>query len=122
MGYRSEVALVMPYGDWLELKFQARQILKDNDKCPYETSIFEDVEETKFENQEAHCDWVLLRWDSVKWYTQYPDVALVQDHVDNCRGPHEFIRVGEDDDDIERHCSSQWMEFLSTRTEVVAFI
>lgn len=119
MGYRSEVALVMPYGDWLELKYQARQILKDKENCPYETSIFEVVsEETKFENPEAHCDWVLVRWEQIKWYAISPDVSIVHDHVTNSRGPHEFIRVGEDAGDIESHSLDGWMEYLSTKTEI----
>jgi hypothetical protein len=101
MGYRSEVkALIYPAsGDQNLLQYEQLKVLMN--------TTFKDVYEAWGD------EW--FTWDdkhrvlkfsaeSVKWYESYPDVAKFSPFLDEAHKlgyEYEFIRVGEDIDDIE---------------------
>jgi hypothetical protein len=59
--------------------------------------------------------------DDVKWYESYPDVAAFMamlDEVQDLGYEYEFIRVGEDNGDIESHESNNHNGYLSVCTTI----
>jgi hypothetical protein len=101
MGYRSEVkALIYPAsGDQNLLQYEQLKTLMN--------TTFKDVYEAWGDDYFTWDDkHRVLKFsaESVKWYESYPDVAKFSpflDEVHKLDYEYEFIRVGEDMDDIE---------------------
>jgi|TARA_R110000824_G_C15015144_1_gene657792 hypothetical protein len=98
MGYRSEVLLIvgkeaMP----LFLTALAREP-KARDLCfNYRDQYEKDYEEVGS---------MLFNWTEIKWYDNYPDIQAIESFMDNCDTEdldehYRFVRIGEDDRDIE---------------------
>ena len=90
MGYRSQVCL--------SVSEEADKILKDNaDMIPALKELLKDGDSRVAER---------YYWDSVKWYPSYPEIDALErflcfmDSADD--GQYGFIRLGEEEDDIER--------------------
>jgi hypothetical protein len=99
MGYRSQVAVVI-YGDSRDAEKYA--LLKTLMNTTFKEAY------TEFDgNAEWHDDKHVLEFamEDVKWYDGYGDVklfmAMLEDIVDLEGFNYEFIRIGEDDNDIE---------------------
>jgi hypothetical protein len=59
----------------------------------------------------------------VKWYENYPDVKKFMDFLDEIEEldfEYEFIRMGEDDNDVERQSSEEADWNLSVRRDIVS--
>jgi hypothetical protein len=101
MGYRSDVkALIYPLGgehnllEYDKLKTLMNTTFKD---------VFEAWGEDYFSWNDKHR---VLEFDanSVKWYESFPDVALFTPFLDEAHKlgyEYEFMRIGEDDNDVE---------------------
>ena len=101
MGYRSDVkALVYPLGgehnllQYEQLKLLMNTTFKD---------VYEAWGDDYFTWDDKHR---VLKFsaESVKWYESYPDVAKFSPFLDalhDLEYEYEFMRIGEDDDDIE---------------------
>ena len=101
MGYRSDVkALVYPLGgehnllQYEQLKLLMNTTFKD---------VYEAWGDDYFTWDDKHR---VLKFsaESVKWYESYPDVAKFPPFLDalhDLEYEYEFMRIGEDDDDIE---------------------
>jgi len=89
MGYRSQVCIGI-----------SKEVLKD-----IPDSIMESFKDCDTINQNDKA--VTFIWDDVKWYPSYKDVMAVDNMLANLTEDSEgedqygFIRVGEDDGDIE---------------------
>ena len=98
MGYRSEVALAL-----------------DAKIVPALMTAFAKCEETqKLCTQHVdHLDtdyggkgnW-LMRWDHIKWYDSYKEIAAIEQFMDDCDCEdldehYRFVRIGEETDDNE---------------------
>lgn len=127
MGYRSDVKIVfyLTHGSIDPNPAINALITKDNPTLPFAALKlwFEEtypVKEAK-EDWEATIsygdDYILLNYHDVKWYPSYEHMKEVEaafekfsdafrsDERDH-RGQYEFVRIGEEDPDIERNCSS----------------
>jgi len=106
MGYRSQVALAF-------------------DKKAFWKHVGEDIKHFK------DCDLiqqtkenVTFIWEDVKWYDSYEDVGAVRGVLERIRDDEDytdddhygFIRIGEDDDDIERLGSPHEFEIRTSIT------
>jgi hypothetical protein len=95
MGYRSTVAFVISFKDKETL---------DNYLAPRLLEEYIRDERDRFERISWDDASVLYHTEDVKWYDHLPDVQaftrLYQDAVD-AGGAYRFIRVGEEDKDIE---------------------
>lgn len=105
MGYRSQVAVVI-YGDSRDAEKYA--LLKTLMNTTFKEAY------TEFDgNAEWHDDKHVLEFklDEVKWYDSYPDVKLFMgmlDGIGDIEGfNYEFMRIGEDDDDVERQTGGE---------------
>jgi hypothetical protein len=110
MGYRSDVTAVI-YGD-------ARDIEKYN--------VLKTLMNTTF--KEAYDEWdscaiwhdekgvLEFNIEDVKWYEAYPDVFAFLTMLENLQKiegyNYEFVRVGEQDDDIERQSDGNQCEYV----------
>lgn len=123
MGYRSDVRSII-YGTpdrvlafWTKHKLSGNLMLKDH---PDEISRYHVQTGTHAENIVGIIDLEVQSW---KWYEGYEHVdAWTQMYLD--AQPfgleYEFIRVGEEEGDIERHSSEDAQGYLYTRTEIIA--
>jgi len=101
MGYRSDVqAIIYPLGgehnllEYDKLKLLFNTTFKD---------VFEAWGEDYFSWNDAHR---VLKFDanSVKWYDSYPEVQKLTQFLADVAAldyQYEFIRLGEEDDDVE---------------------
>jgi hypothetical protein len=122
MGYRSDVkALIYPVsGETNLLEYEKLKTLMN--------TTFRDVFEA--------WDDEYLKWDDehrvlvfeaegIKWYDSYPDVARFTrflDEVHELEYEYEFIRLGEEDDDVESDSTGDSQGFLYvTRSIEVVF-
>ena len=100
MGYRSEVAFVISFKTKEEVdNYIAPRLLDEN--LSWARNNF-----TRVHNDPAS---IMFYHPEIKWYDSYPDVQaltnLYQDVID-AGGAYNFIRIGEDDDDIQTESES----------------
>lgn len=91
MGYRSEVALATRKQDFKILK----NLAKENQ------IVLDFIDEADIK---ADDDIVILHWDWVKWYSDYPEIKAIDKFLDKLRekdAPYKFIRIGESAEDVE---------------------
>lgn len=125
MGYRSNVTTLV-YGPEDEMiAFIAGQRLKA--RCP----LAEDekyVTLSRLPRTEVEPPWLVLKaeFESVKWYPNYPDVDMwaqlltdAGDIGENGRIGYEFMRVGEEVDDIEYDVGTNCEYWLGVSREIV---
>jgi len=118
MGYRSQVAAVI-YGD-----------VRDNDE-KYDllkvlmNTTFKDVY-TEFEgNAEWHDGKRVLEFkmEDVKWYESYPDVKRFMNMLDDIGDiegfNYEFVRIGEESEDIETKSEGSYPEYILSVTRSI---
>jgi len=77
--------------------------------------------------------YVLFEFNDVKWYTSYPDVAKFREAINECYTlfdgdegrplvHHEFVRIGEESDDIEQEYSPDCSYWLQVHREIIVSI
>lgn len=105
MGYRSQVVIAMNKAAFRRLdpiiNTEAKDLFEDHDEC--------------FTSKNGD---IIIVWQWIKWYPSYKDVASVEAFVDDiCSNSEDyiddpqvsFLRIGEDDGDIERKNSGDWV-------------
>ena len=118
MGYRSDVKLVFYTSNDSTIPFSAVKFWFD-----------ENFPKHDFADVEVGQNYVLVSYEDVKWYDNYPEVRAVNKAIEQfCEtfdanedtGAHyEMIRVGEELNDIERNYSSWSQYLLDVRREIV---
>ena len=96
MGYYSEVAICMAFEDdekrdafWEVVRLRKDEMAK------------------QLENHCAKDDrmpWITFHHESIKWYDIFPEIQAYDDLMKlclECGGAYRFMRLGENDDDIE---------------------
>lgn len=125
MGYRSDVAMVF-YGnvsqfpklkEWVDTNL-VPVLVDQGEPMPTEFQIFKD-----------EVKGFKLVWDFVKWYEDYDDIKALEavwNKFDEDFGSHEqifgeFIRIGEENDDVEERYTNGAMGLLyvSRKIEMV---
>ena len=98
MGYRSDVALALSKEAVRKLNMAIANA--DNEKSKAASQLLA--------NPDKHlCDMdtgaELWSWKELKWCADYPDVAFIENFMDNIAEDdnYRFIRIGEDWDDAE---------------------
>ena len=96
MGYRSDVAFAVAASEAI--------LLKELSDCNEELKSLLDY-------AEAHDNWppdegddypTKFKWESTKWYDNFPDVKALQRFMANIGAEnYRFLRIGEESDDIE---------------------
>ncbi len=93
MGYYSDVALALSKHGSTLLKKRLGTVVGD------ERIMFDHADLHKVD---AATGQELWRWDSVKWYEDFPDVAFIHGFLEDLDEQHYlFVRVGEECGDIE---------------------
>jgi hypothetical protein len=122
MGYRSDiVCIIYPNGEGIN-KEEKYALLKT-----LMATTFKDVSEawgSKMEWLDADC---MLEFDipDVKWYWSYAEVKIFEEMRDRIEADEfegiaiEFIRVGEESDDIDQRHSMTGEYYLRTETAIV---
>jgi hypothetical protein len=87
MGYRSEVGLVVTSG-------LNKQLIANNHAK--EVLDMADISNT---DEESEC--YLYLWDSIKWCDEYDNIKALETIIHEEEEEHHFIRIGEENDDIE---------------------
>ena len=118
MGYRSDVvALIYPMGgeDNL-LNYEKLKTLMN--------TTFKEVYDYW---QDPHFTWddthrvLKFSIESVKWYDSYPEVAEFEQFlvmIDGLDYEYEFMRVGENYEDVETRCTDNAEYYLGLRREI----
>ena len=110
MGYRSDVTAVI-YGD-------ARDIEKYNVLKTLMNTTFKEAYDEWGNCAVWHDEKGVLEFmvEDIKWYESYPDVLAFLTMLENLSliegYNYEFVRVGEDDNDIERQSEGNQCEHL----------
>jgi hypothetical protein len=111
MGYRSEVATVI-YGD-----------NRDADKYALLKTLMNTTFKGAYDAWSASVTWhdtkhvLEFRIEDVKWYDGYADVAAFMqmlEEIGEIEGfNYEFLRIGEDDEDIERQNGGEHGDYIT---------
>jgi len=125
MGYRSEVKIVFYLTHGTSETLDEANAKRGTTTLPF--PILKLWFEENYPVREAKDEWcatidygddhILLRYEDVKWYDGYEHPNKVSDAFESFSNAfrsderdhtaqYEFVRVGEDDDDIQRECSS----------------
>lgn len=116
MAYRSNVAFVLPVADWLELKSQAEKLFQRQDE-PFDCSLMSQPDEfTEFVNEADHAQWVVVRWFNARWYDDL-SVDLMNEHARKGFGQCDFMRVGDELEDVEHYVNGAY-SFLAERISI----
>jgi hypothetical protein len=122
MGYRSSVVCII-YPNGVEVNREEKYALLKT----LMATTFKDVSEawsTYMEWLDADC---ILEFDipDVKWYGEWVDVKAFEEMRERIEAGEfdgiavEFIRVGEESDDIDQHHSMIGEYYLNTQTAIV---
>ena len=98
MGYRSEVSLTIFENDYKTMLKNAHS----------NEDIFDFL--TKYPSLFRNGDIVTIYWNCVKWYEEYSDVGFVVDFM-RSGIKYRFVRVGEENGDIEEESNDDDWEF-----------
>lgn len=122
MGYRSQVRSII-YGKpdkvlafWTMHKLEGNEALK---------AFADSITRYTVNAGDGGTAVIDLYGDNWKWYEDYIDVkawhALLQD-AEECELEYEFVRVGENRDDVVYECSAESQYWLNTQTEILVDI
>lgn len=113
MGYYSEVGIALKKDDFNDLLKAAETVndihIRQQTLDFIRSNILHELEEA-----------VILKWDSVKWYSCFPEVKLIEKFLDDVE-EYEFIRIGESYTDVETRWSDE-LGYLDIRRDIVVFI
>jgi len=85
MGYTSQVAIAIKKEEYHKRENQFKKVMHDCDELGKTTDAY------------------FFTWDCVKWYPNYPEVQELEKLLREIdEEDYGFIRVGEEDNDIER--------------------
>jgi len=104
MGYRSEVALAIS-------KDLMPRFLTVFAKCPEAQALVFKDHETMDQDYDGEKTFFVY-WGSIKWYTSYPEIQAIEEFLADCElddfedlensyEHYRFVRLGEENDDIE---------------------
>lgn len=123
MGYRSEVVCAFVFNDELVrdtfhvtamTKFRDYAIKRDNNDDS-SMAAWTDTDFAWFEEAFKPCTMegnptLLMRFEDIKWYPDYTSTTFVEDvmmeETLERGGAYAFVRIGEEDDDIEQRDDS----------------
>lgn len=114
MGYRSAVTAVI-YGDEEMLTaYMTKEKLEHGDKSVF--AYFKgQLKRIEIPFTKAPLHALLLEQDHVKWYDDYDDVKAWHRFMEDCPNHdlnYEFIRIGEDHDDIQQEQDGEAIDGL----------
>ncbi|MCL2620281.1 MAG: hypothetical protein FWD97_05030 [Defluviitaleaceae bacterium] len=113
MGYRSDVSIIIRNEDFRGLlptaKAQGEEVLR------YAKTLLSWAHSIRQSE-----DYTTLYFEWVKWYDHYPEVQFIRDYIMDI--PHSFIRIGENNSDIEEWSDAGDHYEMHTRAEVVRMI
>ena len=126
MGYRSNIrCLIYP----MDRAAADAPTLVDNYHAlvTLMNTTFKDIvddfgEDMTFDEKHRVVDFV---FDDVKWYPSYPDVAAFEKmlgEVEELGFCYEFVRVGEDNNDIEMRESPHCNGYLGVTTSITCYL
>lgn len=123
MGYRSNVVcIIYPFGASGDIRSERYALLKT-----LMATTFKDVAEEWGDNINWFDADFMLEFDieNIKWYESHPEIQEFVSMRDKFQNDEfegfalEFIRTGEESDDIETHYSSQCEYYLNTETTIL---
>lgn len=96
MGYISDVKICMKRKSYEELRKRVAE--HEAFRYMFDKGFFElrELEDDK--------DVVVCSWDSIKWYSSFEEIGIIEDYLDELQDREidfRFIRVGEEYNDIE---------------------
>lgn len=101
MGYYSEVNIAIRKRDY-ELLMDNIAALLDGDLKKDLYYLLDGAEIYSLDNRDNPANkgsYVVLHWKSVKWYSDFKEVAYIEDFIKSLEA-YQFIRIGEIFDDI----------------------
>ena len=104
MGYRSDVALAIS-------KDLMPRFLTVFAKCPEAQALVFKDHETMDQDYDGEKTFFVY-WSGIKWYTSYPEIQAIEEFLAECEADdfeelensydhYRFVRLGEENDDIE---------------------
>ena len=110
MGYRSDVSTVI-YGD--DRTAEKYALLKTLMNTTFKVAYDAWSADVIWHDTKCVLEFFI---EDVKWYESYPDVMAFLTMLENLREiegyNYEFVRVGEQDDDIDRQSEGNQCEYL----------
>ena len=91
MGYRSEVAIAMQEKDFVNLI----KLAKENFSTEKDEETVADL--IRYSDKILKKDdVVIIHWDWIKWYDDFPDVSYVMSFIREKADGYAFVEIGED--------------------------
>lgn len=98
MGYYSEVAIAIKKKDFKEMESAIYCHILDKELQKLTQTLLDSAEksEVRLDNE----DYLILKWPYIKWCSYFGEIKYISDYL--LKFPqHDFVRIGEDSDDIE---------------------
>ena len=119
MGYRSDVAVVI-YGDGRDA--EKYELIKTLMNTAFKDVLIDFKSNAEWHDN-AHTNVLEFKLEDVKWYDNHPEVQRFMhmlDEIGDIEGlNYEFLRVGEDADDIESKSEGQYIEYILSVTRSI---
>ncbi len=99
MGYRSDVGLCLTHTGKKALDARLAELDPDAEGTRYLHHLLNSPYAKREDWDSGAIAW---HWESLKWYSEYKSVSFIDNLLESLDdADYFFIRVGEDDDDIE---------------------
>lgn len=128
MGYRSDIQVMTTPEGFEKMQDIIWELAKEKN-LENDVVLFPEHgqdPELFFDVYDAQEDYLCFGFDWVKWYENYTDVSLFMDMLSKANEdgtPWQFIRVGEEDNDIEQFASDNFYDnppaVMSAQVDIV---
>ncbi len=100
MGYYSDVAIAVQKKDYFKLKQAMSSLISDTELKNKSLNLIEAAQKTEIQIDKEK--YVVLKWQSIKWYNDFEEISFIEKFLKKIPR-HDFIRIGEEMDDIEEY-------------------
>lgn len=100
MGYYSDVAIAVQKKDYFKLKQEISSLFSDSELKNKSLNLIEAAQKTEIQIDKEK--YVVLKWQSIKWFNDFEEISFIEKFLKKIPH-HDFIRIGEEMDDIEEY-------------------
>lgn len=116
MGYYSHVYICMRQSDYAIMRDTIYELadpeLKRN--IWYLLNAVDTIYDPFYNAKHFKGEYISMEWYNIKWYYDAPEISYIEKYVKNLPVYH-FIRVGEDQDDIENESDGSDYDYINNR-------
>ena len=121
MSCKYDVYLALPEVAWQALKTKAIALAREANLAIPPHTLMDHVDDERSFDLDGE-DWIMVHWQGIWWGSQYQDVALIEQYLDNQDVAFDFVIIGDEIDRYDQRCQNINYRVFSLRPSVDVLI